>query len=110
MERRDCELTFDERKALETEVFSKLCCPGWIIRFLKLVIPSLALVISCTTAAPVQQAAVTQKNLFTGSSYIQELKAELHASDSTAEFEAAMPQSGLLLGALVSFDKKKHQG
>ncbi|GAB1536439.1 hypothetical protein ADMFC3_20700 [Geovibrio sp. ADMFC3] len=112
MERRNCELTFDERKALETEVFSKLSCPGWIIRFLRLVIPSLVLVISCTTAtAPVQQTALSpQKNLFTGTAYLQELKAELHASDSMAEFEAAMPESGLLLSSLISFDKKKHQG
>ena len=102
MERRDCELTFDERK-----VFVKLACHGWLIRFLKLVIPSLILGVSCATATPVQQAVEAPRSIFQTSDYLSALNQNLHESASIEAFESAMPESEFILSALVSFDKKK---
>ena len=113
MKRRDCELTFDERKALETEVFSKLTCPGWLLRFIRLIIPSLILVVSCsTTTAPLDMETSLKpaEGFLVGTSYLDDLKTELNSSETTAEFEAVMPESELILGALISFDKKKPLG
>lgn len=112
MKRRDCELTFDERKALETEVFSKLTCPGWLLRVIRLIIPSLILVVACstTTASVDMETSLKPEGFLVGTSYLDDLKTELNSSETTAEFEAVMPESELILGALISFDKKKPLG
>ena len=110
MKKRDCEVNYDERKALETQVFPKLSCSNWFVRFIRLVIPSLVFAFACTTgiqtsnvlpAEPVSEVASVN--------YLEVLKNELYLSEDTSDFEAVMPESGLILGSTVAFTKKKQQ-
>jgi hypothetical protein len=108
VERFNNELTCEERRALEQEVFPKLCHSHWIVRFLKLVIPSLVLVLSC--AAANQQAvstAVPSQNYFSANNFQQETKETLAKAASAEAFEASMPESQILLASITEFTKKK---
>lgn len=110
MKKKDCEVSFDERKALETQVFPKLSCSGWFMRFIRLVIPSLVFAFACATGVqPADLVSLEPASNISSTAYLEELKNELHISDSTAEFESVMPESGFILGSTVAFTKKKHQ-
>lgn len=110
MKKKNSEVSYDERKALESQVFSKLSNSSWFVKFIRLVIPSLVFAVACTTGAQsVEHVTPDVDSRVAGISYLLELKNELYISDSNIDFEAVMPESDLILSSTVAFTKKKHQ-